>query len=159
MMNQLNKAYSLLEIRKAEIVDALYHRMFEIESGWYSGHYHRDDCGNWIRESYPIPVVSVKGLCDIEIGFERITVSTKLKRNTVLSYSFDKFAGYTFEAYGVDDYLADYFHAGQTIPEMKDNVRACEEREIGFSFTFPFDTDGTLIYDFAKLLRREGFFY
>ncbi len=159
MQNKLNTAYYRLEMKQAEIVRALLHRMFELESGWYNGHYHKGDNGNWSRESYPIPVIGVKGFCDVEIHFDKISVSAKLKRDAALSYSFEKFAGYEFEAYGAEDYLADLYHAGQTVQAMKDNIRACDEKEIGFSFVFPFDVEGRQIFEFVKLLRREGFYY
>ncbi len=77
----------------------------------------------------------------------------------MLTYSFEKFARYEFEAYGVEDYLADFYHTGQTVQEMKDTIRACDEKEIGFSFMFPFKVDGKQIFEFVKLLRREGFYY
>lgn len=158
LLNALNTAYYRLEMKQAEIVYALSHRIFDLESGWYNGHYHKGDDGNWFRESYPIPVIGVKGFCDIEIQFDQISVSTKLKRNTALAYSFEKFSGYEFEAYGVENYLADFYHAGQTIQEMKENIRTCDEKEIGFSFVFPFDASGKEIFEFVKLLRREGFY-
>ncbi len=158
-LNEINSAYYRLELKQAEIVHALFHRFFELESGWYSGHYHKGDNGNWFRKFYPIPVIGVKGFCDIEIQFDKISVSTKLKRNTALAYSFEKFAGYEFEAYGVEDYLADFYHSGQTVQELKENVRACDEKEIGFSFVLPFDVEGKQIFEFVKLLRREGFYY
>ena len=159
LLNEINAAYCRLEMKKAEIVQCLPHQIFELESGWYNGHYHKNDAGDWIREAYPLPVVGVKGLCDIEIQFDKISISTKLKRDMALAYSFEKFAGYEFEVYGVEDYLADFYHAGQTVQEMKENIRACDEKEIGFSFVFPFDIEGKLIFDFVKLLRSEGFFY
>lgn len=159
LLSELNTAYYRLEMKQAEIVRALFHRIFELESGWYNGHYHKGDNGNWLRESYPIPVIGVKGFCDIEIQFDKISVSAKLKRDIALGYSFEKFAGYEFEAYGVEDYLADFYHAGQTIQKMKDNICACKEKEIGFSFVFPFDVEGKQIFEFVKLLRREGFYY
>lgn len=115
--------------------------------------------GTWTREAHPIPVIGVKGFCDIEVQPDHISVSTKLKHSTALNYSFNKFAGYDFEAYGVEDYLADFYHPGQTMEALKENIRACQEREIGFSFSFPFDVDGQKIYEFVKLLRREGFYY
>ena len=146
-------------MKQAEIVHALFHRIFELESGWYNGYYHKDDNGNQIRETYPIPVIGVKGFCDIEIQFDKISISTKLKRNTALAYSFEKFVGYQFEAYGVTDYLSDFYHTGQTIQEMKDCICACDEKEIGFSFIFPFGIEGKQIFEFVKLLRREGFYY
>ena len=159
ILNEINIVYYRLESKQAELVRALSHRIFKLESGWYNGHYHMDETGNWFRESYPIPVIDVKGLCDIEIPFDKITISTKLKRNAALTYSFEKFAGYEFEAYGVEDYLADFYHSGQTLQELQKNIRACDEKEIGFSFVFPFDVDEKQIFEFVKLLRREGFYY
>lgn len=159
ILNEINTAYHRLELKQAELVRALSHRIFELESGWYNGHYQKDETGNWFRESYPIPVLGVKGLCDIEIPFDKISVSTKLKRNAALAYPFEEFVGYEFEAYGVDDYLADLYHSGQTMQDLQENIRACDEREIGFSFVFPFDVDGKQVFEFVKLLRREGFYY
>lgn len=159
ILNEINTAYHRLELKQAELVRALSHRIFELESGWYNGHYQKDETGNWFRESYPIPVLGVKGLCDIEIPFDKISVSTKLKRNAALAYPFEKFVGYEFKAYGVDDYLADLYHSGQTMQDLQENIRACDEREIGFSFVFPFDVDGKQVFEFVKLLRREGFYY
>lgn len=159
LLNNLNTVYYRLEMKQTEIIHALSHKIFELESGWYNGHYHKGDNDNWVRESYPIPVIGVKGVCDIEIQFDTISVSTKLQRNTALTYSFEKFAGYEFEAYGVEDYLADFYHAGQTVQEMKDNIRACDEKDIGFSFMFTFEIDGKQIFEFVKLLRLEGFYY
>ena len=159
LLKEINIAYNRLEMKHAEITHAFCHRIFELESGWYNGHYHKGEDGNWFRESYPIPVIGIKGICDIEIQLDKISISTKLKRDMALAYSFEKFSGHEFEAYGVEDYLADFYHAGQTVQEMKDNIHACDEKEIGFSFVFPFDVEGKQIFEFVKLLRREGFFY
>ena len=159
LSNEINTAYSRLESKQTALIHALSHRIFKLESGWYNGHYHMDETGNWFRESYPIPVIDVKGLCNIEIPFDKITISTKLKRSAALAYPFEKFAGYEFEAYGVNDYLADFYHSGQTLQELQKNIRACDEKEIGFSFVFPFDVDGEQIFEFVKMLRREGFYY
>lgn len=158
LLDEINAAYDRLEMKQAGIVHALFHGRFELESGWYNGHYYRNDAGDWYRESYPIPVIGVKGVCDIEIQFDQISVSTKLKRDAALDYSFEKFSGYEFEAYGVEDYLADFRHDGQTVPEMKENICASDEKEVGFSFVFPFDTEEKQISEFVKLLRREHFY-
>lgn len=155
----LNGAYSKLEAKNNEILRSLTHRIFELESGWYNGHYQKDSDGKWVRDAYPIPVTGVKGLCDIEIQLDRISVSTKLKRDAALAYSFDKLLEYEFEAYGVENYLSDYYHPGQSVQEMKENIHASAEAEIGLSFSFPFEVTGQEIFAFVKLLRREGFYY
>lgn len=89
LLNEMNNAYYILELKETEIFHALFHRIFDLESGWYSGHYYKDDNGKWFLTSYPIPVIDVKGFCDIEIGFDKISISTKLKRDRTLTYSFD----------------------------------------------------------------------
>ena len=156
LFHEMQRFYDRLETRSGQLFHALFHRVFELEVGWYSGHYHKMEDGNWTREAYPIPVIGVKGFCDIEVQPDHISVSTKLERSTALNYSFVKFAEYDFEAYGVEDYLADFYHPGQTIEELKENIRACQEQEIGFSFSFPFDVNGQRMYEFVNLLRREG---
>lgn len=158
-LNEINDAYYRLEQKQAEIVRALCLSSFELESGWYSGHYHREGNGNWFRESYPIPVIAVKGLCDIEVQFDGVSVSSKLERETALAYSFAKLVGVPFEAFGVKDYLADLYHPGLTEQELKENIRTCDEGQIAFSFAFLFDVEGRQILEFVELLRREGFFY
>lgn len=155
----LNEAYSGLEEKHNEVIRALTHRIFELESGWYNGHYQKDSNGKWVRDAYPIPVVTVKGLCDIEIQFDRISVSAKLKREMALEYPFDKFMDYEFEAYGVEDYLSDYYHPGQSVQDLKDSIRASSEAEIGLSFLLPRDVTEQKIFEFVKMLRREGFYY
>lgn len=53
----------------------------------------------------------------------------------------------------------DLYQEGQMIQEMKENICACDEAKIGFLFIFPFDIKGKQIFEFVKLLRREGFYY
>ena len=38
LLNEINTAYYRLEMKQAEIIHALSHRIFELESGWYNGH-------------------------------------------------------------------------------------------------------------------------
>lgn len=158
-LDKLDEVYHQLEMKQAQLVYGLSHRILEVECGWYNGHYHQDSNGDWCRESYPIPVVSVKRLCDIEISFDKVSVSTKLKRAKALEYSYDKLSRYAFEAFGVEDYLCDFYKSGMTIDEMKNNIAHSDEQEIGFAFSFPMEVEGEKMYEFVKLLRREGFYY
>ncbi len=159
LLNEINSAYARLEAKMLAVCGALRRRMFEPECGWYNGHYSQGEGGGWVRQAYPIPVVSVKGLCDIEISFSGMTLTTKLSRAQALEYSFDKLADYDFEAYGVEDYLGSLRSEGETLEEFKRNLASTMEREIFISFTIPDDMTGDGIYNFAKLLKREGFYY
>lgn len=46
VLNEINTAYHHLEYRQKEIYDVLFDRIFEIKSGWYNVHYHKDEKGN-----------------------------------------------------------------------------------------------------------------
>lgn len=159
MMNEMNTVYAGLDEKHSEIACSLTHRIFKLRSGWFNGHYYRKDDGSWRLSYCPIPEVDVIDLCDVEIHFDKIVVTTKLKRETTLAYSFEKLADYRFEAYGVEEYLNDFYRPGETVKLMKDRIAASDEKEIGFSFEFPFETEGEQIFEFVKLLRREGFYY
>lgn len=157
---QLNKIYGPLETKAMQILFGMQHRIFNPHLCYYNGHYTRTEDGSYQRNCYPIPVVEVKGYCDIEINLDHsITVTTKQKRENALACDYEKFRKYEFEAYGVEDYLQDLYHPGMAISELQENIRNCKEKEIGFSFCFGFDTDGDAMYEFVKLLRREGFYY
>ena len=53
LLNEINIVYKQLKMKKAQVVQALFHRTFEIESGWYNGHYQKNDAGEWCRDYYP----------------------------------------------------------------------------------------------------------
>ena len=158
-LSEMNHAYQQLEIKLDEILEVLRREEYKVDSGWYNGHYNRDSNGEWQRDFYPIPVIGVEGLCDIEISFERISVSTKLERDAALTYSHENILEYTFEVYGVNDYLGDYYHNGMTIQELKDNIKSSSEAEIAYQFTFSLATRGEQLGEFTHFLVKNGFYY
>ncbi len=153
----LNQVYRRLEGKGTELLKAL--RRFDAKLAWYSGHSRRQPDGSFAADHFPIPVVEVKGCCDIEINLDSVTVSATLRREDALAFSYEKLSKYEFEAYGVEDYLGDLYRPGMTVRELTQNICRCAEEEIGFSFRFDFDADGDAVYDFVKLLRREGFYH
>lgn len=161
-LKKLNSAYIQLETKYTGLLRELNQNNWKTESGWYNGHYHKDDQDAYEREAYPIPVISVKDLCDIEISFHKISVTAKLKRETACEYSYEKFRQFSFEVYGVEDYLSDYYHEGLSLQDLKENIRNSTEKEIGFQFFFPFDIydiQKEWLQEFLKLLEQEGFYY
>ncbi len=157
VIKEINAAYVQLEQKRDQLIQALRGEQFEVDWGWYNGHYHKNSSGAWEREAYPIPVLSVMGLCDIDLSFDEICVSTKLHREAALAYSYDGIAQYDFEAFGVEEFLCDFYQAGMSIAELKDRVSQSKEQEIGFAFPFPLATEGAEIGAFVSMLRREGF--
>ncbi len=159
ILDEMNAIYAYLDAKCTEITSALTHDMFRLRQGWFNGHYYKQNTGKWCKSYCPIPEVDIIDLCDVEIHFDKIVVTTKLKKETVMEYSFDILMQYRFEAYGTEDYLSDFYQSGQTIQSMKDKIAASDEKEVCFSFAFPLETEGEQIFEFVKLLQREGFYY
>ena len=152
--NQLNEIYKKLD-GKAQDISKLLHCTF----GYYNGHYHKNTAGNYEIDYFPIPVISVKGLCDVEIELNHISIATKLSRNRAISYNFEKIKSYNFEAYGVENYLDDFYLAGDTISSMIEKIKASKEENVFFSFYFPFEVSACIVSEFVNFIGKEGYFY
>lgn len=151
---ELNRIYQPLE-QKLNILQQMLHDLpYRIRTGWFSGHYYRNDQGEWERSSFPIPEVDLIDLCDIEIHFDKLCVTTKLSRNDALSFPYEILSGYSYETYGVEDYLLDFPQENRISA-----IRQSREKEIGFTFFMDFDSDSREIIDLIVLLIREYFYY
>ena len=158
-LRQISEFYQRLLNKRFEILLAVTKRTFNVEHGLYTGNYRRTSDGKWWEEAYPIPVIEIRGVCDIEIEPDKVSVSSKLKRGAALEYPLEQLAGYEFEAYDADDFKHELYDAAQGENAFRASIRACGAKEVGFWFIFPFDTKGEQMYEFAKFLRRQGFYY
>ena len=152
--SQLNEIYKKLDVKAQE-----FGKLLQCAYGFYNGHYHKNTVGNYEMDYFPIPVISVKGLCDVEIDLNQISITTKLTRNKVLSYDFDKFKSYNFEVYGVENYLEDFYVVGDTISGMIERIKASKEENVFFSFYFPFELPANVVREFVDFIGKEDFFY
>ena len=151
---KLNEIYRRLDLKAREISQLL-----NCSFAYYNGHYSKNAMGNYEMDYFPIPVVSLKGVCDIEIDLDKISVTTKLSRDAALSYNFEKVKSFNFEVYGVENYLDDFYIAGDTISEIKERIRKSQEQNVFFSFSFPFEVASDVVREFVNFLGGEGFFY
>lgn len=159
ILEQLNQAYFRPDKKARELVKLLKSQNCVTQYGYFNGHYHKDKCGDYKKDYYPIPVISVVEGCDIEINFDSISISTKLKRADALEFSFEKLSGYNYEVYGVEDFLEDYYCEGNTVAELKQKIVLSSEKEIGFSFQFDFEADLEMLAAFVQWLCKEHFIY
>ena len=157
-MKELNTFYARLESKVLEIANDICVG-FPLTWGWYNGHFHKGENEKWIREAFPIPVITIDGLCDIEININKITVSTKLSREKALEYHYEKFKNVAFESYGIENYLLDFYTSDMVLDDLKDNILKSDEKEIGFSFLFNFDEPIVNITQMLHFIEKEGFYY
>ncbi len=159
LLAEMDAAYRALEARLETVKAAVRQAGLECTSGWYNGHYARDGRCEFRRQAYPIPVVSVEKLCDIELGFLSLNITAKLSRAQALAFPYETLPPRSFEAYGVEDYLSDYYHAGQSLETLRKNVASSNETEIGFAFSMPVAIAPDALADFLTFLKDSGFFY
>lgn len=158
-LDKLNSFYKALEDRKNEIVSLLASYGCDFTVGYYNGHYSKRADGHYEIEFYPIPVISIAGLCDIEINVMDTTISTKLTKERAICFDYSQISGYTFEVYGVEDYLADYYAKGDSIKAMIGKIQMSDEKQIGFSFCFDTVFHGEELSGLLRLFSSCGFFY
>lgn len=151
----MNDFYRRLQAKCRELMAGLEGSQY----AWYNGHYYKDEAGEYVEAAYPIPVISVPGLCDIEINPDCVSLTAKRSRADTLDYSFAGFDGIYFEAFSVERYLDDYYAPGITMEQFRENMRKSQEKELGFSFRFSFDVSGDRIRKFVEFLGWEGFYY
>ena len=151
---QLNKIYEKLDEKAREIS-----KLLDCSYAYYNGHYNRNESDNYEIEYFPIPVITIKGVCDIEIGLDQISVTAKLSKKDALSYDYGKVKAFNFEAYGENNYLDDFYIAGSTIDGMIKKIEKSSESNIFFSFAFPYEMDSDDLCKFVKFIKSEGFFY
>ena len=159
LLAEIDAAYRALETRLEAVKAAVRQIGLEWTAGWYNGHYARDGRGEFHRQAYPIPVVSVKQLCDIELGFSALNITAKLSRAQALAFPYETLPPCSFEAYGVEDYLSDYYHAGQSLETLRQNVASSNEAEIGFAFSLPMAIAPDALAAFLTFLKNSRFFY
>ncbi len=151
---QLNERYKPLHDRAKRLAELLGGKVT-----WYNGHYSKNEAGEYELEYFPIPVVEIKAKCDIEIGFEQTSLTTKLTRENALKYDFGRLEGYSFEAFGEEAYLEDYFTPGDSIESLRGRIAASRERNICFSFALQYSTPDKAVCELVELLIKDGFFY
>ena len=109
---------------------------------------------------YPIPVISLGGLCDVEVDTDIISVFTRLKRVDMLRFDFSELTGYSFKAYGYGaGSLVNFCDDETTLQNVKEHILGSNAEVIDFYFDFPFDTDEGTVFALVKKLRNAGFFF
>lgn len=160
LRDELNSLYRPLDQKAREFIASFVklHGGFRVTSGFFNGHSHKNEAGNYQEDAYPIPVISVMGLCDIEIDFDAITFTAKLKKGQITDFDWRKLGGVPFEVYGVEDYLCDYGNS-QDAAQIKGVVSSSKETEFFVTFSFPTDTNGEQALRFLRTLQKYGFYY
>jgi len=157
--NTLNIIYQPL-VKKAEsiynIVTEQYNKAFY---SFYNNHFHKNEIGEYIVDYFPIPVISIENICDIEFDLDTINVTSKLTKHNTVEFDYSKLNNFKFEIYGVNDYLTDYYTNDSSLDQAIAKIGKSNETEFFFTFYFNNDTDEKALLIFLAFLQKEKFFY
>ncbi|MGL4738210.1 MAG: DUF3201 domain-containing protein [Cellulosilyticaceae bacterium] len=153
----LNTVYKSLNTYKTDLINALNARGYSYKWGYYSGHYMRCD-EKWMLEQFPIPVITVKGLCDIGMDLSHIFIESRLQREQALQFDFTILQKYKFEVYGTADYLNDFYNEDQDLGGIRERILDSMEQEIGISLLISYEECIDHIVLGLETLRNLGFY-
>jgi hypothetical protein len=134
-MQVLNEEYEPLRAHTHAMVKALKKSGFEYEWGFFAQHSVRNG-SEWFFEHYPIPVITVKNVCEIGFDIPETFIEFKLKREHAIAFDFSRLQDCRFDIYGINDYLNDIYHIGQDIRDIHAKIEKCDDLEIGISLLF-----------------------
>lgn len=159
LLDEMNRIYYEVGQKLTEFCYVLFHRIFQVESGWENRKEIEDKEGHCKTVYYPMPFVEVKGYCVIEIFFDRIEITAKKRGVDAMNDTYEKFSAHDFEIYGDGVRLGSYGFGSRDMKDLRENVAKCNAEEVVFSFFFPFETDGKTVFEFVKLLRKNNFYF
>lgn len=145
----LNSIYEPLHKRVTAILNELKKLDYDVIWGYYGFHSVKIK-DEFTTEFFPIPVITVKDICDIGIDLDSIFIEGKLERDAALKFDFSLLQDYNFEVYGVNDYLKDFYNKNLDIVNIPERIRESTEKEIGIQICFEPDTSPSKIIEVVK---------
>lgn len=125
---------------------------------WIGSHSRKSSDGFYETDCYPIPVIEVKGLCDIEVDFDCICVNSKLSKQSALDFDYSLIDGLKFEVYGENDCPDGFYRPESGILSMLRRIEDSFETEIFFTFDMGSDSESKL-YRLLDILSANGFYF
>lgn len=154
-INILNKLYEPLHKYKTALIKKLTNLNFKIEWGYYALHSFRHN-NSYVEEYYPIPVITIEGICDIGIDVNWIFIEGKLARRRAIEFNFSLLKDYNFEVYGINDYLTDFYNETLCLNCINDRIKNSKEQEIGVSVYFNKNEPYSTLIDVIKKYKEWG---
>lgn len=146
----LNAVYEPLCARSKALCTYLKEQGITYTCGFYNLHAVRKGDG-FFTQHFPIPVVTAQGLGDFGFELDHVFFEAVSPREKALSLDFAALArDYDIEAYGAEDFLTDFYHAGMDIEGLPSRIEKSAEREVCLSLKFACDTPPKELLPAAK---------
>lgn len=156
---ELSEFYRQLDERSNAILDSFLdlNGDFDYWVGWYNEHYSRNEKNEYEFNYFPIPIITLDKIAEIEINPEETTIYTYFNARKAREINFDRFIIFNVEAYVVDDneLEEEYTDFGKAAKPSKKKPN--NNKDICFAFIFKKDVEARKIGSFIQLLINLGF--
>lgn len=149
----LNTVYQPVYEYTKSLLNDLKSQGYDVKWGFYNNHSIMMD-HTWVTEYYPIPVITVKNICDIGLDMNHTFIEFKMKREKAIDFTWDLISEYTFEVYGVENYLNDFYNKSLRIDTISSKIKESDEKEIGIAFYFNYLEDKDTLLSVIKTLKE-----
>lgn len=150
IFQELNSIYEPLHKSAISICNELKRMNYSVEWGYYGFHSVKYN-NEYVTEAFPIPVITVKNICEIGINLDHIFIEGKLKIEDAINFNFTLLQDYTFEVYGIEDYLNDFYNENLDMAGIPSRIMESDEKEIGIQIFLRSDT---AFSDIGEIVRK-----
>lgn len=151
----LNDIYKPIYEYVQSLLKALKESDYDYEWRFYNNHSIKKD-NQWYLEYFPIPVVTIKNICDIGIDINRIFVECKMKKEKAIGFDWKLITDYKFEVYGVEDYLNDFYNSSLKLDDISERINQSNENEIGIAFECSYLEEKSNLLELVNKLESMG---
>lgn len=152
--NFLNDIYKNLYERTCEVCKALKSHSYDISWAYFAFHSTRIEA-ELMLEYFPVPVITVKNICDIGLRPDNFFIELKFKREEALLFDFSSIK-FDFEVYGIENYLNDFYNNSMAVGEIHSNIKKSKEKEIGVQLKIDKTASTGEIIEIVKLCQLWG---
>jgi hypothetical protein len=154
-VDKLNEIYESLYHRAMTIYNLMKLKGISVEWGWYAFHESKIN-HEYVTNFYPIPFITVKGICNIVIELNSISIESKISRE---AFSFDfGIIPFKFEVYGIEDYLNDFHNDKTDIKNIHNRILDSNENEVGITFLFGLDVIPEVILEAVEFCKVNNMY-
>lgn len=156
----LNALYKKLYMQAESFMFGLNDRFYKSEIKLLMGslmHYENEE---YDEIFYPIPVVQVGRLCDVEFWLDKIIITARITLRDLKMFDLSKLQNYEYEFYGCREYPYLFYKKADTnFKEKLDELYKLYEKEIGIQIYFSQEESKDIIIKCVDFLRKQEVFY
>lgn len=163
LVNRLSPIYKELFFKLQSFALSLNHNIYEYdyELMFSSLMYYEDEQLDEDAVFYPVVVLKIKYLCDVEFWFDKIIFTARMDIHDMLEYDINKLSNLNYDIYGCKEYPYMFYNKNLDI-NFKDKLNELiklDEKEVGIQVYLPIESNNEELGQILNFIRKQKIFY